>query len=102
MLWREVGTLLGMAALLAVVILTVSDSHFFEPLRTAIKKWKFLHALVACRYCFSHWAAAALLIGMWQPMSFGTASPWFDLLITWGSLIALGNLIAGAIVWIND
>ena len=54
--------LLLVALATATVTVTVTRSSVFQPLRVWIKaRTTFIKQLISCTYCFSHWAAGALV-----------------------------------------
>lgn len=70
----------------ATVTVTVTRSSLFQPLRVWIKaRTTFIKQLISCSYCFSHWAAAALVWYFDRPATLR------DFLLEWLVVVALAT-----------
>lgn len=70
----------------ATVTVTCTRSAVVQPLRVWIKqRSQFVGALIACTYCFSHWAAAALVWFFDRPTTVR------DFLLEWLVVVALAT-----------
>jgi len=79
---------------------TISRSMFFEPIRNWFflrdhksNIYKFIHNMISCTYCLSHWVAFAMVL-LWQP-TFTQCNilPFADYIISAFSMITITTLL---------
>lgn len=90
---------LGIAA--GFVSLTLTKATIFEPFRDFFffrseknSIMKFLHDLVTCPYCFSHWVSL-VMVCIWRPRLVNCGYIWIDLGISWFVIIGIASYAWG-------
>lgn len=72
----------------AVIVITITKSSLFKPLRNGIKN-NFFKKLLNCPYCLSHWTSLILII-----FSINYPFPFFDFIIKVFFLIGITSLFS--------
>lgn len=87
-------SVISAALAIGVMVITVSKAKVFAPARAALERQRlyWVHDMVSCPYCFSHWVAA--FAQAWFQFTFTTTWAPVDLFIGWLTLVALGNGVA--------
>jgi hypothetical protein len=97
---------LGIAA--GFISLTITKSNFFESFRNFFffrsEKniiMRFLHELVTCPYCFSHWVTLTM-VAVWQPRLTNCGWLLIDLGVSWFVLIGIASYAWGVFFKLTD
>lgn len=101
-MWNVGATLqlVALAMLGAIIALTVSDAKVFDGFRRYVTRWPFVSGAISCRYCFSHWVGAALLL-IKAPVVISDYRL-TNIIVSWGVLVWLINVLAGLLVKANE
>lgn len=101
LLTLQVFVLLVCAWGLAALVLTISRSAIFRPLRGWLHEHDvhgWLSNLISCPYCLSHWVAAGwLLLAPFCAIRLDDARPLVNWIITWLFLVASTAWMQGVI-----
>lgn len=94
-------TLLALGIAAGFISLTVTKSTLFEPFREFFFNrsekssiMKFIHDLVTCPYCFSHWVSL-VMVSIWQPRIVNCGILLFDLGVSWFVIVGIASYAWG-------
>jgi hypothetical protein len=103
--WTNLATLIVLGVANGFVSLTVTKSLFFQSFRDFFfnhsigprgQRRRFIpwiHDLVSCPYCFSHWVSLAMVI-IWKPILTKTeiGTPYLDFLVSLFALVGVSSI----------